>query len=130
MDLTGPVERAIRSSIQAPLELETPTQGKGFVVDRITDRGIVLLLGEQQTSTPLSWECLEGIVEHLRGRGWMKIGSKYEVTADPDTLDAYLKRCTKRATAGWVAAVLERAGVIRINRSRPTSVRLEPGFSA
>ena len=124
----GPVERAIRSRIRAPFELSTPARGAPFVVQRITDRGIVLLLGEHRAYTPLSWECLEGIADYLRGRGWMKIGSKYAVTADPDTLDAYLKRCIKTATAGWVAAVLEYVGVVGINRSRPATVRLEAGY--
>ena len=57
-------------------------------------------------------------------REWVPIGSKYETTADARTLDGYLKGYMKRATAGWVAAVLERAGVIEIDRSRPARVRL------
>ena len=121
----GPVERAIRSNIQPPLELETPARGAQFVVDRVTDRGIVLLLGEKRWHTPITWECLEGITYYLRGREWVKIGSKFEVTAEPDTLDAYLKHHVQRATAGWVAAVLERAGIARVNRARLARVRLE-----
>lgn len=58
----------------------------------------------------------------------MPIGSKYETTADPGTLDGYLKGCIKRATAGWVAAVLESADVVEIDRGRPARVRLNPAF--
>jgi hypothetical protein len=123
----GPIERAIRSTIQPPLALETPARSAPFIVDRLTERGIVLLLGEKRAYTPITWECLEGIAAFLRGRGWVKIGSKYEVTAEPDTLDDYLKGCIQRATAGWVAAVLEHSGVVRVNRDRPARIRLETG---
>jgi hypothetical protein len=108
--------------------LETPTRGARFIVKEISETGVILLLGEQEAHTPFTWVCIEGIADYLRGRGWVRIGSKYDVDADPDTLDAYLKGCTKRATAGWVAAVLEAAGVIDINRSRPAAVRLNRGF--
>jgi hypothetical protein len=124
----GPIERAIRSNIQTPLELETPTRGEPFVVKDLSDKGILLLLGKQEAHTPLTWSCLEGIAAHLRGRGWVKIGSTYDVHGDPDTLDGYLKSCLKRATAGWVAAVLERAGVVSIKRARPAAVQLRSGF--
>ena len=56
------------------------------------------------------------------------IGSKFDVGSDIGTLDAYLKGCFKRATAAWVAAVLESAGVIEIRLTRPAEVRLRPGF--
>jgi hypothetical protein len=96
------------------------------MVARVDDRGIVLLLGEQEAWTPLSWECLEGIPLFLAGRDWVEIGTRFETRPDLSTLDGYLKRCLKRATAGWVAAVLERAGVVEIDRGRPARVRLRP----
>jgi len=34
-------------------------------------------------------------------------------------LDGYLKRCVKRQTANYVAVVLERAGVLELDRERP-----------
>lgn len=39
------------------------------------------------------------------------IGSVFDQTADPSTLDRYMKRFVNRATVGWVACFLERAGV-------------------
>jgi len=39
-------------------------------------------------------------------------------------LDGYLKRCIKRQTANYVAVVLERAGVLELDRERPARVRL------
>jgi hypothetical protein len=120
----GPVERAVRSTLAAGEELVTPAQGAPFVVERMDDAGIVLLLGRGRWPARLTWECIEGIAPYLAGRGWAPIGTTFETEGQAGTLDAYLKGCTKTATAGWVAAVLERAGVVEIDRSRPASVRL------
>ena len=43
-------------------------------VARVDEKGIVLLLGQQEAWTPLTWACLEGVVTFLAGRGWVKIG--------------------------------------------------------
>ncbi len=42
----------------------------------------------------------------------------------PGTLDGYLKGCVKRTTAGWVAVVLDQAGVVEIIHDRPARIRL------
>ena len=65
---------------------------------------------------------LEGVGTTLAGRGWMTIGGLYDTSAVSGTLDAYLKCFINRATAGWVAALLERAGVVQIDRGRLRSV--------
>lgn len=90
----------------------------------VNEKGVVLLLGAKEAWTLMSWPCLEGIGPYLAGKGWVRIGSKYETTADPGTLDAYLKGFVNRATGGWVAALLEYARVIEIDRGGPLSVRL------
>ena len=92
----------------------------------------IRILGEKKAWTPLSWACLEGVGRFLAGKGWVVIGGVYETAGASDTLDGYLKAWIKRATAGWVAALLEAAGVAEIDRGRPARVRLravdqEPG---
>ena len=112
------------------MELFTPTRSNPFVVERIDSRGVVLLLGPERTATPIAWDCWEGIPKYLRSKGGeIDIGGRYTVAGNPGTLDAYLKPCAwGRATAGWVAAVLEVAGVVDIIRTRPARARLRPGF--
>ena len=90
----------------------------------IDDSGVVLLLGVGQARTRLSWSCLEGIPDFLRGRGWVPVGSVYDTAGSPGTLDGYLKGCVRRATAGWVAVLLEAADLVELDRGRPTQVRL------
>lgn len=104
--------------------MPTPTGRGEFSIARIDADGVVLLLGAKEAWTPLSWACIEGVGTFLAAREWVPIGSKYETAADVGTLDGYLKGCLKRATAGWVAVVLEHAGVVEIDRRPPARVRL------
>jgi hypothetical protein len=126
----GTVEAAIRARVRSGMTLNTPARAKPFEVERIDDRGVVLLLGAKKTATPISWECWEGIPSYLRSKGGeIDIGGRYTVAGNPGTLDAYLKPCAwGRATAGWVAAVLEVAGVVNLIQSRRMRVRLRDGF--
>jgi hypothetical protein len=52
------------------------------------------------------------------------VGSVCSTQSQPGTLDEYLKTSLQRATAGWVAAMLEHAGVVAIDGSRPARVKL------
>lgn len=88
----------------------------------------MLLLGATEARTPLPWQAMEGVPDFLRGRSWVAISSLYSTDSQPGSLDEYMKSYLKRATAGWVAVVLERAGVLMINRSRPTRVKLRSGW--
>lgn len=118
----GPAEHAIRGTVRTGTVLTTPSRGAPFTVSAIDSRGVVLLLGEQEAHTRLTWEVLEGTVDALGG-DWMPIGSRYSTATVDGTLDGYLKRYIKRATAGWVAALLEAAGVAEIDRGRPARIR-------
>ena len=93
----------------------------------ISDEGVVLLLGEKEARTPLSWACLEGVADFLAGAGWVTVGGVYDTGGSPGTLDGYLKGWIKRATAGWVAVLLEAAGVVELDRARPARIRLALG---
>jgi hypothetical protein len=121
----GPVEQAIRAHLNEGQTLHTPTQGKAFSVARIDGDGVVLLLGPKQAWTRFTWECLEEVVPFLqRHSGEVDIGGRRDVAPNPGTLDEHLKGCIGRDTAGWVAAVLEEAGVVEVIRGRPARVRL------
>lgn len=124
MSAQGKVESAIRRAIPTGSTLRTPSRSKPFIVDTIDGDGVLLLLGKGQTRARLSWECLEGIPRFLKGRGWTEVGSKYEMEGEAGTLDGYLKDHIKVTTAGWVARVLEEAGVIELDYGRPLRVRL------
>jgi hypothetical protein len=126
--VTGRVENAVRGSVAPGELLATPTGRGRFKVARYTSEGLVLLLGAKEAWTPLPWQAVEGVPDFLRGRGWVAVGSLYSTDSQPGSLDEYLKSFLKRATAGWVAVVLERAGVLVLDRSRPARVKLRPGW--
>ena len=124
--MTGPVERAIRAKI-APGTMTTFAQSKPFVVDSIDSVGIVLLLGAGRWPTRISWDCLEGIADFLRSRGWVDSGGSFS-PSDPSSLDGHLKPYVKRASANWVARVLFEADVVDVDRGPPLRVRLNAGY--
>jgi hypothetical protein len=122
------VEAALRASVQPGEQLRTPTARGGFTVARYTSDGVALLLGAKEAWTPLPWRALEEIPDLLRGQGWTAIGGTYSMDSTPGTLDNHLKRYLARATAGWVAVLLERAGIVTLDRSRPARIKLNPGW--
>jgi hypothetical protein len=117
------IEPAVRSAVRAGSQLSTPSGRGQFVVRDIDTQGVVLLLGAGQYPVHLPWTCLEGVTSVLASGDWVPIGSSYRSVGEEGTLDGYLKGCTKTATAGWVAALLEAAGLVEIDRSRPARVR-------
>ena len=124
---TGPVESAVRATVKPGASLPTPTGRGHFTIATLDGTGIVLLLGQKEARTPISWACLEGVPQFLRGRGWVPIAGTYDTSSAAGTLDAYLKQFINRATAGWVAVILERAGIVTVDRDRPARVKLRPG---
>jgi hypothetical protein len=63
-----------------------------------------------------------------RPGAWVAIGSLYSTDSQPGSMDEYMKSYLKRATAGWVAVVPERAGALVIDRSRPAPIKLCSGW--
>jgi hypothetical protein len=119
------VEVAIRRAVHPGLELRTPSRKKPFLVHSLDSEGVVLLLGSGRWRTRIDWECLEGVVPFIQDRGGeIPIGGRHDVKGNPGTLDEWLKKCVSRTTAGWVAVVLEKAGVVEVVGRRPQRVRL------
>ncbi len=123
------VEAAIRSSVRPREVLRTPTDTATFEVDQLAEEGLSLLFGSKKTRTLLTWRCLEGIPAYLRGRGWVLVGANRDVNSEYG-LDGYLKGWIKRQTANYVAVVLERAGIVELNRERPAQIRLTDQWCA
>jgi hypothetical protein len=126
----GPVQDAIRETVHEGDVMYTPSASQPFRVSRINLEGVVLELGRHGAPTLLPWYCLEGVPGFLRGHGDVRIGgSGKAIRIAPNTFDGYLKEYMGRLTASCVAAVLEKAGVVEIQRTRPASIRLSSRFS-
>lgn len=122
--MAGPVERAVRSSVEEGARLPTTAGKAGFVVDRLDSRGVTLLFGPPAHADVLLLACLEGIVDYLQGRNWTPVGANRDVRGNPNTLDWYLKQHVARQTTNYVAVLLNRAGVLDLETKRPARVRL------
>jgi hypothetical protein len=119
----GPVETAVRRAVREGDILRTPLQAAAFSVGKLSGEGIVLELGEKRTPTSLKWACLEGVLPLVQRHGRLRInGSGKSTEIVEGTLDGYLKQHVKRLTAGWVAALLEKAGVVTIDRKPPAYI--------
>lgn len=127
--MEGVVERRVRERIQVGQRLMTPAQGKPFLVADMSSEALVLDLAEKWR-TPIPWSSIEGIVPFVSAHGSVLIAGQYDTEGTDGTLDGYLKAYVNRATAGWVAAVLEAAEVLEIDRRRPARVRVVQGFPA
>jgi hypothetical protein len=125
---SGPVESAIRRRFSPPEDLYTSVRKRPFRLSRIDRAGLALELGEKSAHTPISWTCLEGIPQFLRGRGWVRGGGIHSTESELGSLDEYLKHCVKRNTANWIAVVLAEAGVVEISKDRPFMVKLVATF--
>lgn len=119
-----PVEMAIRSNLSSGQVLYTPSQKKPFKIGRIDTTGLEILMGKGEWSARLTWDCLEGIPNYIGATGRIPIGGRHSSIPNEGTLDGYLKLHTPVTTAGWIAAALDAAGVLRIIVGRPALVEL------
>lgn len=124
----GPVQRAVRAHLHGGQRLETPGRSAPFTLERIDQDGIVLLLGRGQHRTRIPWGALETVPDLFRNRGWLPTSGSYAPNPDTTTLDGHLKQYVYRETSNWVAVVLEKAGVLELDRSRPIIARLTNAF--
>lgn len=119
----GLAQRCIRGAIAEGRRFGTPSDNKPFLVQTLDNDGVVLLLAEQHPIR-IGWPIWEGALDLIRRRGPLRIGGGFSVEGETGTLDGYLKQFVSRLIAGWVAVVLEQAGLVRINRDRPATIRL------
>jgi hypothetical protein len=127
----GPVEKAIRTGVAAGMVLGTVPNGAPFKIGEMDDQHFRFFIGAEQTLTTFKWQCLEDVVPFLKRSAvaWVRIGSVRSVSSTPGTLDHFLKNCgPNRMTSNYVAAVLERAGVVEARTQRPAAVRLRKGW--
>ncbi|HMO53904.1 MAG TPA: hypothetical protein PJ994_05320, partial [Tepidiformaceae bacterium] len=122
--MPGPVESAIRRYIREGETLESVSQRKPFVVGEFRSDAMVLLLGESRSRTVLRWEALEAVQGFLRGKGRVELGSRHSADVDNDSFDGFMRRYIYRSVGSYVPAVLERAGIVDIDRKKAAAVKL------
>jgi hypothetical protein len=119
----------IRKEIPDGLVLKTLVVGNRFKVKSVESERLVFFVGTK-TDIAVSKACWNGIPNFLKGKGWVKIGAKHEVTVNVYnfTLEKYLRECTSsksRPSQGiYVASLLEYLKVAEVDHNRPSKLRL------
>jgi len=113
----------ILSKIPPGTVLKTPSGRASFEVEHVDSGGVMLRVGD-------GWpiyapkDCWEGIPDFLRGRGWVLIGATH---GEPPhgSLDDYLQQFTHgTSAASYVAPILERILLVKVDRRKPSKIRL------
>ena len=121
------VRQAVKDALKPGYVLRTPDRIKGteFRVECIGPKGVKV---NKLRATLITWEELEGVVECLRGRSWVKIGAVQQSNASGDTIEGCLRSINKGKTMKslYVAPILEAAGIVTVCGDRPNSVTLRP----
>jgi hypothetical protein len=110
--MPGPVESAIRATLQQGQALATLGRGASASVGPMDGDGITLLMGHRKARTPVKWSTLEAIPLFLVGRDWVQLTGAYDPSENAGTLASFLADRQCKATAALVGAMLEAAGVV------------------
>lgn len=116
----------IMSKLAEGTQLETPSKRRPFKILRIDSSGVVVEVGASKTPIPIPANCLNGIPDFLRGKGWVEIGATHQPPAPPrGSLDEYLQDYTRNiSVASYVVPILERILLVEVDRTSPAKVRL------
>ena len=126
----GPVEKAIRTRVTEGMTLFTAPRRRPFIVKALPDDAVILLFGQQKTRNRFNWHLLESVVPFLKNRGWVEIRSVHVTSGIPGSLDGHLKDNGPKVTSGgYIAAVLEKAGIVDVDLRAPAKVRLSQAWS-
>jgi hypothetical protein len=119
----------VQKKVTSGLVLYTPVMRRKFEVQSIGPDRVVFLV--KKTRIEVSRDCLNGVPDFLKGKGWVDIGANHvsSINVAEGTLEKYLCRCTKtkskRSQASYVAPLLEHMEVVYIDHKRPSKVRLK-----
>ena len=107
--------------------LFTPVNKRSFRIESVGPDKLVFSVGAK-TLIPIPKAIWNDIPHFLRGQGWVRIGSRYDV-APKRTLQEYIDRHPSRGTqhssdANYVASVLEFLKIVDVKHSKPSEVKL------
>ncbi len=118
-----PVIDRLKIGIRPGVTMRTPSGKADFEIESVDDSGVTFLVGLGKWKTKVPTKCWEGIPPYLKGRGWVRIGASHN-TADLGTLEAYLDPVVKTSSSSYVVPVLEKIGLVQVDRNKPAKIRL------
>jgi len=127
------VYEAIRRKIRVGTILYTPSKTKRRATFEVesTDDPVTFRVGRTKGRMRVPKSCLNGIPDFLRGKGWVRSGSRHEEAIE-GTLEDYLDRHKGKrggSFASYVVPVLQEAGVIELQYGKHLEVKLSENFT-
>jgi hypothetical protein len=118
----------VRKEIPAGTVFLTPVKRCRNRIDYENDNVVFFKDTNKKPFSKTPRVCWDGIPEFLKNKGWVKIGANYG-TAQQGSLQEYIDRFhsqgkTHSSEANDIASILERLGIIEIDRNRPAKIRL------
>ena len=105
--------------------IETPSGRSQFKIYHIDADRVMIQIGKKGNVLTIPASCFEEALGFLRGKGWIRIGAVHDV-AHKGAFDEYVQRFTHgTSAASYVAPILEKIGVVDIDRKRPAKIRLK-----
>lgn len=118
------IMKKIMEVISAGDTLHTPT-GTPFTITAISYDDVTINKWYKGKPIVISRRCFEKIPRFLNKKGWVEIQAIHDKPGKPDTLDWYCKKFTHEISVGsYIAPILEKAKILRIDRSTPNKVLL------
>lgn len=104
--------------------LSTPT-GTSFMINAISNNGVTINKRYKGKLIVIPRNCFESIPQFLNEKEWIPIQAIHDKPGVPSTFDWHCKQFTNDISVGsYVAPILEKAGVLRIDRNIPNKVLL------
>ena len=122
--MSFPVMIRITSSVRDGVRYKTPSGSASFEIFHIDTIKVVIKTGKQGTLITIPAQCFEDAPNFLRGKGWVKM---YAVQGrlEEDTFDDFVKQYVSRSrAASYIAAILEKSGIVKIDRLPPRALVL------
>ena len=114
----------IASKIPRGSILKTPSGRAEFEIYHIDGERIMIRVPVTNTIIKIPAACFEESSIFLRGKGWIRIGAVHGA-ACRGSFDEFVQRFTSETSAAsYVAPILEKAGIVKIDRKRPARIKL------
>ena len=123
--------KKIAGEIHSGMVMYTPVRRAQFTVDSVDmEKEMIVFSVGAKTRIKIPRACWDGIPNFLRGKDWVKIGSRHD-TAPIGTFEEYLDQWwsegkSHASGASYVVPVLEYLKIVEVDHSIPSKVRLNP----
>ena len=114
----------VTSSVRDGVRYKTPSGSASFEIFHIDTNKVVIKIGRKGTLVTIPTQCFEDAPNYLRGKGWVKMYADQGRRRE-ETFDDFVKKYVSRyKAASYIAAILEKSGIVKIDSQPPRRITL------